>query len=193
MKPLSPTKFTENEIASLVLEHRAGLYSSILRRVYYDFVLAEDLTQDAIIKIILALRQGKYRDMDDGSLKAWMVRIGVNEAVSYHRKEKNNPAKTDYYMHPDIEEAGGMEEIFSRINSEDKTIEEDIISKETVNRLELAVSRIPEDQRKIFNLRVINGYRFTDIIEETGLNPNTARGMMRRARISILEVLAKAG
>src|SRR3954454_5387404 len=99
MKSLS--KFTDNQLVHafrhgnnqalevLIARYRDKIFSTILFLVK-DKYLAEDLFQDAFIKIIDTIRNGRYSE--EGKFLPWAIRICHNLCVDHFRKVKRAPS-----------------------------------------------------------------------------------------------------
>ncbi|HPH33502.1 MAG TPA: sigma factor, partial [Chitinophagaceae bacterium] len=70
-------------LEALVLRHKDKLYTSILFLVK-DKYLAEDIFQDAFIRIIDTMRSGRYTE--EGKFLPWAMRIAHNLCVDHFRK-----------------------------------------------------------------------------------------------------------
>ncbi len=75
----------ENGLQELLRRHKSKIYTSIYLLVK-DQYLAEDIFQDAFIKVINTLRSGRYNE--EGKFLPWVMRIAHNLVIDYFRKEK---------------------------------------------------------------------------------------------------------
>ena len=78
-----------NALATLVVRYKDKIYTSIYLLVK-DKYLAEDIFQDAFIRIIDTLKTGRYTD--EGKFLPWAMRIAHNLCVDHFRKVKRTPA-----------------------------------------------------------------------------------------------------
>ena len=60
---------------------------------------------------------------------------------------------------------------------------DEVIKTETRSRTESMIDRLPELYREIARLRLIEGMQYKEIAEETGLELNTVRTRIRRAKM----------
>ena len=83
-----------------------GLYSGYLyalcRRYVSDKETAKDILQDSFVKIFSSI--GKFQDRGEGSMKAWMSKIVINEALKHLRKAARNDMFVTSADLPDIPE-----------------------------------------------------------------------------------------
>src|SRR3954453_17738378 len=80
---------TNDSLEILITRHRDKIFSTILFLVK-DKYLAEDLFQDAFIKIIDTIRNGRYSE--EGKFLPWAIRICHNLCVDHFRKVKRAPS-----------------------------------------------------------------------------------------------------
>ena len=91
-------------------------------------------------------------------------RIMVNESLSYLRKNKN------MYLETDIE-AADQEPDYERLDSQ----------LEAQDLLKL-IAELPAGYKIVFNLFAIDGYSHKEIGEQLGINENTSKSQLSRAR-----------
>jgi RNA polymerase sigma-70 factor (ECF subfamily) len=151
-------------------EKFAGKMMGICLRYTKDYVEAQDVMQDAFIKIF-----GKLADYEKkGSLEGWVRRIVVNTALDSYRKnkkhEKNVAVDTvDYLL-------------------ETKTF---IIEELNANDLLGVIKTIPAGYQMVFNLFAIEGYSHREIAEQLNITESTSKSQYSRARKLLRELLVK--
>ena len=121
---------------------------------------AEHVMIGSIVKVFDKLDQFK----GDGSFEGWVRRIIVNDCLMYIRKNKNMSLQSDIEEVNDDPNLSVMEE---QLDAEDliKLIEE-----------------LPVGYRTVFNLYAIEGYSHAEIAEQLGINENTSKSQLSRAR-----------
>ncbi|NPA67812.1 MAG: RNA polymerase sigma factor [Chlorobi bacterium] len=135
---------------------------------------AEDILQDAFIKILT-----KINDFDDrGSFEGWMKKIVVNTAITaYHKNKKHN----ELYDITEIKES----------DTESYSFGEEAFTKEELMNV---INSLPEGYRVIFNLYAIEGYKHKEIAEMLNISHNTSKSQYLRAKEKIrakLEAISK--
>lgn len=137
--------------------------------------VAEDLFQDAFMRIITTLRQKRYTE--NGKFGSWVMRIAHNLVIDYYRQ-----AKGELVVSNDESE-------FDLLNDcavvMDDNIEKQLVHKQTLNEVKTLVAMLPENQREIVLLRFYQELSFKEIAEATGVSINTALGRMRYAIINM--------
>ena len=108
----------ENGLQELLRRHKSKIYTSIYLLVK-DQYLAEDIFQDAFIKVINTLRSGRYNE--EGKFLPWVMRIAHNLVIDYFRKEKRTPIITS---------ADGMD-VFNMLHFYDESAEDKMLRDQT--------------------------------------------------------------
>ncbi|MBX2927079.1 MAG: RNA polymerase sigma factor [Saprospiraceae bacterium] len=139
------------------------------RRYAGDHSAAEDILQEALIKIFRALP--RYRAT--GSFEGWMRRIVANTALNALDKSRlrlNNGCLSlvdDPEIPPEAYVHLGTEELLALI------------------------ARLPEGFRQIFNLYVMEQYPHTEIAAMLGISESTSRSQLMRARRLLQNMIAQ--
>ncbi|MBO5936287.1 MAG: RNA polymerase sigma factor [Clostridia bacterium] len=71
----------ENALTEIVSQYRPGLQSYI-NSIVNNYAVAEDLTEDTFVKLLLK----KPKDKGTATFKTWLYTIGRNMAIDYLRK-----------------------------------------------------------------------------------------------------------
>ena len=87
-----------------------GLYSGYLFALCCRYVAdrdtAKDILHDCFLKIFSSI--GRFQFRGEGSLKAWMSRIVINESLKYLKKTAGNDILTSADNLPDIPDEEGV-------------------------------------------------------------------------------------
>lgn len=125
---------------------------------------AEDALQDGFVTVFMKINQYKKQ----GSLGGWIYRIMVNTALA-HLKKKNKVV---------------FQEKFNNIDNENQ-----IVSENKTDHIEFSqeilmefVRALPDKYRVVFNMYVIDGFKHKEIAESLGINENTSKSNLLRAR-----------
>ncbi len=173
-------KNDEQAIAELLQRNKSKLFTAIFLLVK-DRYLAEDLFQDACIKVILKIREGKYNE--DGKFTPWALRIARNLTIDYLRIAKRM-VKITLPDGRDICELIGMVE---------DNKEQAIIRGQSAGRVRKMLDMIPYEQRETIILRLYGNMSFKQIAELTGVSLNTSLGRMRYGLINLRKVMEEKG
>ncbi len=129
-------------------------------RYIYDREEAEHVMIGGMIKVFEKLNQ--YNG--DGSFEGWVRRIMVNESLMYIRKNRAMSLEVEISeadSEPDFETLGNQ-------------LEADDLMK--------LISELPVGYRTVFNLYAIEGFSHKEIAEMLGINENTSKSQLSRAR-----------
>lgn len=144
----------------MLFEQYAGKMMSVCLRYANDSMEAEDIMQDAFIKVFQYIHQFKF----EGSFEGWIRRIIVNTAIRHLEKKK---------MHfKDIDESGSNApqlDPYAYVH----------LGQEDLLKL---INQLPEGYRIVFNLNVIEGYSHEEIAEMLNIQPGTSRSQLVKAR-----------
>ncbi|MCK5280537.1 MAG: RNA polymerase sigma factor, partial [Cyclobacteriaceae bacterium] len=147
----------------MLYDTHASSMLGLCRRYIKGEMEAEDVMIKGFMKVFtkIDLFEGK------GSFEGWMKRIMINEALGYIRKNKA------MYLEIEIEAA-------------DKEPDIDKMSTELEAKdLLKMVNELPSGYRTIFNLYAIEGYSHKEISKLLGINENTSKSQLSRARMHL--------
>lgn len=132
---------------------------------------AEDILHNALLKVFRSF--DKFTCQGKGSLKAWLMRVTINEAVEFLRNRKAEQTSTVDIdtMNGEVEEEDDEAEL-----SGDELYN---ISKE---RLMSFIGELPEGYRAVFNLYVFEGKSHKEIGALLGITERTSSSQYSRAR-----------
>lgn len=163
-------------LETLILRHKDRLFTSIVFLVK-DRYLAEDIFQDAFIRIIDTLRNGRYND--EGKFLPWAMRIAHNLCVDHFRKVKRTPTiKT-----------GEDQDLFEVLNFAEDSTEDKLIRRQSHDRVRDLLDQLPADQREVIVLRHYADLSFKEIAAMTDCSINTALGRMRYGLINMRKMM----
>ena len=131
----------------------------------------DDLLQDIFIKIWSALPSFR----GDSQLYTWLYRIATNMTLNHLRKMRRENA---------VSFEGISDMLATRID-EDPSFNGDALQRE----LHKAIQRLPEKQRRVFNMRYFDELKYEDISEITGTTVGALKASYHHAYIKIKETL----
>lgn len=130
----------------------------------HDEQTAQDLSQEAFLKIYLGLKKLK----DDSNLRAWCMTIARNTFLSYARKKK------PFLL--------GDEAIHQRISDTNQSPEELVLLSEKRKEIHELLLRLNESDRTVLLLRDHEGLPYADIAVVMGLSEPVVKVRIYRAR-----------
>lgn len=138
---------------------------TVAYRITNDFEAANDVLQEAFVKIFRALHKFEQRS----TLGAWIKTIVVRTALSYIRKVKETEP-IDYRA----------ENISIHWGNNNLDIE----------YLEQAIQALPEGYRAVFVLIEIEGYAHKEVAEMLGVSIGTSKSQLFYAKKKLREILS---
>ena len=160
----------------LINRHQAKIYSYIIARIR-DTDLANDIFQDAFMKVIQTLKKGNYNE--EGKFLPWVLRIAHNLVIDHFRREKRMPTVSP---NPEFD-------IFDVIKDESPSTEAAMIWNQIESDLKRIIEFLPEEQKEVLRLRHYSKMSFKEIAEQTDVSINTALGRMRYALINLRKLI----
>lgn len=144
-----------------------GTYSGSLAGVCSRYIVEKDdvrdILQNSFIKMFRSIETFEYRG--EGSLKAWMIRIVINEALKLIRDNAGFQTVTRTFDFPDLED------------NEEPDFEE--IPQEEVMKM---IQALPKGYRTVFNLYVFEKKSHKEIAGLLGIAENSSASQFHRAK-----------
>lgn len=168
----------DNALQLLIYRYKDKIYSSIYMLVK-DKYLAEDLFQDAFLKMIRNMREGNYSEQ--GKFLPWASRIAHNLCMDHFRRTKNKLPVT----------LANGEDIMELLAGPDETSSPKIETRQTEQSLRVLLEQLPEEQREVIVLRVYGDMSFKEIADLTDVSINTALGRMRYGLINLRKMIGE--
>ena len=155
----------------LVARYKGRLFSFILRMVK-DPTLAEELTQETLIRIYV--HAAKYREI--AKFSTWAFTIATNLVRNKMRQRSRRPRMISLNPAPEDDEMP--------VDPPDKVADpsEGIHREELSGIIAEATAKIPEKYRIPFLLREVDQLSYEEIQQVTGLKLGTVRSRINRAR-----------
>ena len=124
----------------------------------------KDLIQEIFIKLFTTIAHFDYRG--EGSLKAWIGRIALNETISYIRQQRRI-------------ETVSLEVIPTDEETPDDELPTEQVPTEVLYRF---IRELPEGYRTVLNLFVIEGKSHKEIAQLLGIKINTSTSQYYKAK-----------
>ncbi|MES2478727.1 MAG: sigma-70 family RNA polymerase sigma factor [Bacteroidota bacterium] len=168
----------ENALQQLICRYKDKIYTGIYMLVK-DKYLAEDLFQDAFLKMIRNMREGNYSEQ--GKFLPWASRIAHNLCMDHFRRTKSKIPVT----------LANGEDIMELLAGPDESGAPKIEQRQTEQSLRKLMEQLPEEQREVIILRVYGDMSFKEIAQLTDVSINTALGRMRYGLINLRRMIGE--
>ncbi len=131
---------------------------------------AQDVLQDVFVKIFGNIHTYHH----DGSFEGWLRRIAVNTSITHYRKNLKHAYQED------------IDDMVRHKN--DPIAYEDL--EFTAEEMMLCIEKLPHGYKTVFNLYVVEGFMHKEIGDMLGIDVNTSKSQLSRAKTYLQKELA---
>jgi RNA polymerase sigma-70 factor (ECF subfamily) len=128
-----------------------------------------DVLQEALVKVFTSISKFQYKG--SGSLKAWLTRVVINEALMFLRNKKKMRFVDDDQDIPD--------------QAEDPPDPDEM----NADKVAAAIQMLPDGYRTVFNLYAIEGKSHKEIAKILNIKPDTSASQYHRAKNMLVKLL----
>lgn len=183
VRELDPALADEDVVVRVCAGDRA-LYELLMRRynqrlfravrsILRDENEVEDILQETYLAAYRSLAEFEGR----ARFSTWLVRIAVNKALD-RRRQRSKTLALDPHM--EVFMVGGEPTLDATDSGEDP--ERESARREVAHLLEHAIDALPDAFRGVYVLREVDGMSTEETAESLGLEPNTVKTRLHRAR-----------
>ena len=159
-----------------IVEHYQSKVFSIIHGIVRQRNDVEDIAQQVFTKVYFSIGNFDFRS----SLITWIYKITVNECFDYLRKKKVR--KLVYESDLSEDEARRVENTepsVRQVPADVKLARRDYIFK--------LLSKVSEEERNLLMLKEVEGHSVEELAEMTGMNENTIKVKLFRARQKLVK------
>ncbi|MCX6622336.1 MAG: sigma-70 family RNA polymerase sigma factor [Acidobacteria bacterium] len=166
----------EAAFGDIVERYQAKVFSIIygILRNHND---SEDIAQQVFAKIYFSIGSFDFRS----SLLTWIYKITVNECYDYLRKKRVR--KLVYESDFSEEDTLRMENSEAAV-AHGPAVDKSLAQRDFVTKL---LSKVSEEDRSLLLLKEVEGHSVEELAQMTGLNENTIKVKLFRARQKLLK------
>jgi RNA polymerase sigma-70 factor (ECF subfamily) len=172
----------ETAFRELIRRYERPVFSLIFRMVR-DRETAEDLAQEAFIKVLNHI--DRYRP--EFKLSSWLFKIANNVAIDYLRKRQLPTISID--GSPMAASAAEVEATSFDVSARGESALEEMESKELGSAIERAIAKLRPEYRSCIMLRHVEGRSYEEIAATLDLPLGTVKTYIHRARHELREAL----
>jgi RNA polymerase sigma-70 factor (ECF subfamily) len=170
----------EMAFREIVERYQAKVYS-IIYGILRNRNDAEDIAQQVFSKVYFSIGNFDSRS----SLLTWIYKITVNECYDYLRKKRVRKL---------VYESDFSEEDSRKMENSDSVSEQGPAVDVALARRDLAMKlleKVSDEDRKLILLKEVEGHSVEELAEMTGMNENTIKVKLFRARQKLLKASQK--
>jgi RNA polymerase sigma-70 factor, ECF subfamily len=177
---------SEEAFAWLLARYHQPIYS-LLARTVCDRADAADLAQEVFVKVF----RGVHSFHGESSLRTWIYRIALREASNQRRwwmrhKQQEIPIEQEVTD----SESGNPVRLKELLVDPSESPFDSAVHRENRERVEWALSQVPEPFRTTLILRDIEGFVYEEVAEMQGVNLGTVKSRLVRGRACLKALLA---
>ncbi|MGH2446697.1 MAG: sigma-70 family RNA polymerase sigma factor [Candidatus Limnocylindria bacterium] len=161
----------------LLMEHYQSACYGLAWRLLHDGDQAADATQDAFVHAYRAI--GSYRG---GVFRSWLLRITANASYDILRRAQRRPTT----QLPDPDEGAPELPDAAAVNPLAEATKSELY-----RHLEVALRRLPDDQRTAVVLCDVYGMDYNEVAAMTESALGTVKSRIHRGRMRLRELLAE--
>lgn len=163
----------------LVLHYQAQIYRLCFRMVGHAEDAA-DLTQETFLRAWRTLHGFRFQS----AFSSWLYRMASNLCIDYLRKRKRKGELSLTVLQED-------NETYCEPPDPEPLPEVRVIAQEEQQLIQLALSALSADDRRILILRAVNDLSYAEIARVMGIRENTVKSRLSRARERLRKKLEK--
>ena len=167
------TEYNENDLATLLITYREGLYLFLLGYVKSKED-AEELLMDTFAK--LAVDKPRFDPKKGGSFKSWLYAIARNNALMHLRRRRLSTVPIE-------------DEVITAAN----TPESELLNDERNRKLYLAMSRLRPQYRAALSLLYLEGLTHAEIAQAMGVKIKQVYNLIERGKKALKDELIETG
>ena len=160
-----------------IVERYQSKVFSIIHGIVRQRNDVEDIAQQVFAKVYLSIKGFDFRS----SLITWIYKITVNECFDYLRKRKVRKL---------VYESDLSEDEVRRVENNEPSVDRQAPADSTLARRDYVVkllSRVSEEERSLLMMKEVEGYSVEELAAQTGMNENTIKVKLFRARQKLVK------
>ena len=173
---------SEDAFGYLLAIYRNPIYSMVYHILGNEFDAA-DVVQNVFVKIIRGIKQFHNKS----SLKTWIYRIAVHEALNYRRSWFRRRRREVFSLDDELQE--GLVTPRS-VSAQTQTPYDLLVQSERGEIVERALCSLAEPYRAVVVLREVENLSYEEIAEIVGVAEGTVKSRLKRGRDLLRRKLA---
>ncbi len=167
----------------LILLHQQAIYTLSYRMLGGDPETAADITQESLLAAFRAIESFR-----GGSFRSWLLRIASNACCDYWRRKQRRPSESLEALtsQPDGDGEGLAQQFADDERWNPETV---ALRVELQELLQVALERLPLEQRLAVILSDIQGLSYEEIALTTDTTLGTVKSRIARGRAALRDYL----
>ncbi|WP_235503370.1 RNA polymerase sigma factor [Aeromicrobium sp. Root495] len=157
---------------AIVERHGPGMYRFALRMVGGHDADAAEVVQEAFVSAWKNLETFEARS----TLRTWLFSLTSRRAVDLQRRRRPTPVDDEFLA------------LVAPPAQRDPL--QDVLDRELVAALQVALTQLPDQQRAVWLLREVEDMSYDEIATTLAITPDSVRGQLHRGRQNLAERMA---
>lgn len=157
------------------------LYNTYSNRIFSRLIRlagSEGMAAELLQETFVILWEKRHTINPDLPFKSWLYRVAENNVYQYYRRLARD--------------AKMQQEVMAHFSELYSHSEEDLILKENRQILQEAISQLPEQRRKVFQLCKIEGRSYDEAARILGISPSTVSNHLVKANTLVKAYIFKS-
>ena len=166
----------ESAFAEIVERYQSKVFS-IIHGIVRQRNDVEDIAQQVFAKVYLSLKNFDFRS----SLITWIYKITVNQCFDYLRKRKVRKL---------VYESDLSEDEVRRVENTEPNVDRTLPADSSLAQRDYVVkllTRVSDEERMLLMMKEVEGYSVEELAAHTGMNENTIKVKLFRARQKLVK------
>jgi len=166
----------ESAFREIVERYQSKVFS-IIHGIVRQRNDVEDIAQQVFAKVYVSIRNFDFRS----SLITWIYKITVNECFDYLRKRKVRRL---------VYESDLSEDEVRRVENSEPAVDRQLPADSSLAQRDYMLkllTRVSEEERMLLMLKEVEGYSVEELATRTGMNENTIKVKLFRARQKLVK------
>ena len=172
---------------TLVLAYQRQIFN-VCYRTLGNGEDASDATQDALLSAFRGLKT--FQGAANG-LRGWLLRIAVNTCYDQLRRRQRRPV--DSLDAPSTTDSDRETSLGDHVPDPGMGPEQHSLTSETARQIQVALDRLPPDQRLTVILCDVQGLSYEEAGQAMAVELGTVKSRLSRARAQLRDLLAEKG
>ena len=185
----------QTALERLLMDSYEPLQAHLIRQLAPEIqavVGVDDLLQQVFAQVFRD--NGSFTPSDDNSLMAWFKTIADNrlrDAIRHHRRQKRGGDFRRTMGKPEGD-SPFLNDLINEYAVISQTPSREIARDEAVQAIQIAIASLPDDHRRVVQLRYFDGLTVEEAARVVGKTTGAVRGLLDRAKVRIREMMQTA-
>lgn len=171
------------DIAAVMAQYEGKLTRYVNQLVWPDSASTQDVVQETFLRLHKTVNSGKPHTID--RVQSWLFRVAHNLAMDVQRKRARNQRLQSTVLEDPVLNPERMHD--------GEAVDTEYVHRESCREALCELRKLPEEQKQIILLKIMEGLTLREIGEITGLKIGTVNYRLTRGLAALAETLRRKG